>query len=80
MYACPCCGFKGFIDAPGSYDKCPVCECEEDEVQFRFPEYRRGANHHPLCEYQSRTRAPLPDEVEVCKGYIGSSRTQVGGG
>lgn len=74
MYPCPCCGFIVFIDAPGSYEICPVCEWEDDEVQLRFPGYPGGANHHSLCECQSRARSRIPDDAEVFKGYRRHSR------
>lgn len=43
---CPCCGNLTF-DAddvfPGSFEICPVCYWEDDDVQFLDPEYRGGA-------------------------------------
>lgn len=42
-FTCPCCGYKTFDEAPGSYDICPICFWEDDPVQLRFPQIG-GAN------------------------------------
>lgn len=52
MHPCPSCGYEVFQDLPGSYDICPVCEWEDDEVQLRFPGYGGGANTPSLCDHQ----------------------------
>jgi hypothetical protein len=44
-YACPCCGYLTFEEEPpGTFEICPVCGWEDDEVQFRDPTYEGGAN------------------------------------
>ncbi len=44
-YACPCCGFLTFDEEPpGTFEICPVCSWEDDEVQFRDQTYEGGAN------------------------------------
>ena len=50
-YACPCCG-KDTLDEPppGTYAICPVCNWEDDRVQFEDPTYKNGANHMSLTE------------------------------
>jgi cysteine-rich CPCC protein len=69
-YACPCCDFLTFTEAPsGSYDICPVCGWEDDPVQFRDPEFAGGANDPSLLQaraaYQelgAGARPPRPEE------------------
>jgi hypothetical protein len=52
-FACPCCGYKTFIDKPeGNYDICEVCFWEDDPIQFANPNYRNGANEVSLKEGQ----------------------------
>jgi hypothetical protein len=42
---CPCCGYRTFRDPGyGSYDLCPVCFWEDDDLQLSEPDYRGGAN------------------------------------
>lgn len=44
-YPCPCCGYLTFEEPPnGSYDICPVCFWEDDEIQLEDPDYEGGAN------------------------------------
>lgn len=44
-FACPCCGYKTFIEEPnGSYDICQVCSWEDDPIQLADPNYEGGAN------------------------------------
>jgi hypothetical protein len=50
-YTCPCCGFIVFSEPPGSYDICPICFWEDDDVQLRFP-LAGGANKVCLIEAQ----------------------------
>lgn len=77
-YPCPCCGFLT-LSGPtrGTFDICPVCGWEDDEVQFNDPEYRGGANYLSLNEARSnyskfgaakkeslkRVRPPKPYEL-----------------
>lgn len=35
-YTCPCCGYKVFSQAPGSYDICPICFWEDDIEQLFY--------------------------------------------
>ncbi len=52
-YACPCCGYKTFIEKPnGSYDICNVCFWEDDPVQLNDPDYEGGANRVSLRQGQ----------------------------
>lgn len=75
-FPCPCCGYRTFDTPPGSYDICPVCFWEDDQVQLRWPEWSTGANRLSLVDAQAtyaeigaseprlrvHVRAPRPDE------------------
>ena len=44
-YACPCCGYLTFEEEPsGTFEICPVCYWEDDNVQNSNPAYTGGAN------------------------------------
>jgi hypothetical protein len=74
---CPCCGFPVFDEPPGSYDNCPICAWEDDDVQLRFPDLSGGANKPSLIEAQrtfaecgssdtlrfAKVRPPAADEL-----------------
>ena len=79
-YACPCCGYLTFKERPpGTFDICPVCGWEDDEVQFRNPGYEGGANSVSLDQARENfsafgaidqeslrsVRKPLPEEIPV---------------
>ena len=50
-YPCPCCGFLTLGESPpGSYEICPVCWWEDDQVQYRDPSYEGGANRVSLAQ------------------------------
>ncbi len=76
-FACPCCGFLTLEEAPsGTFDICPVCFWEDDNVQFRDHDYEGGANTVSLNQarenfrlhgaseprFRSNVRPPLPEE------------------
>ena len=76
-FACPCCGFLTLDQPPsGTYDICQVCFWEDDDVQFRDPDYEGGANEvslnqarenfrlHRVSEprHGTHVRPPLPEE------------------
>lgn len=53
IYTCPCCGYKTLSkEPPGTFEICIVCGWEDDNVQFRDPDYRGGANKESLREAQ----------------------------
>lgn len=53
LYTCPCCGYKTLeIDTPGSFEICPICYWEDDNVQFDDPNYEGGANETSLYQAQ----------------------------
>ena len=77
-FPCPCCRFPTLPDEPpGTYAVCPVCDWEDDGVQFREPDYAGGANNVSLNVAQQnfaafgasdesarpRVRAPTADEI-----------------
>lgn len=44
-FPCPCCGFLTLTERPpGTFDICPVCFWEDDNVQYNDPDYAGGAN------------------------------------
>jgi hypothetical protein len=52
-YACPCCGYKTLAEKPpGTYDICPVCFWEDDQIQYADPDYEGGANVASLRQAQ----------------------------
>jgi hypothetical protein len=49
MYHCLCCGYRTVSEQPpGTYQICPVCFWEDDDVQAADPDYPGGANHVSL--------------------------------
>ena len=77
-YICRCCGYRTLEEEPnGSYEICPVCFWEDDEVQSNDENLRGGANIPSLkearenfkkfgaCEQRciSYVRPPLKDEL-----------------
>ena len=48
-YPCACCGFLTMSEAShGTFEICPVCYWEDDELQFNNIDYRGGANEESL--------------------------------
>lgn len=77
-FSCPCCSCLTLPEQPpGTFFICPVCDWEDDDVQFRDPSYEGGANHVSLSMARSnyirygastlerlpRVRRPMPDEI-----------------
>jgi len=77
-YPCPCCKYLTLSEPPpGTFEICPVCNWEDDNVQFNDPYFEGGANEESLREaqknfaefkasskrYLKRVRDPLPDEI-----------------
>jgi hypothetical protein len=77
-YACPCCGYLTLAGKPpGTYEVCPVCLWEDDDVQSRDPSFSGGANKMSLTqarsnfvsfgavarEHQPDVRKPRPEEI-----------------
>ena len=56
-YACLCCGFLTLDEEPpGTFETCPVCFWEDDDVQFEDPDLAGGANELSLNESKSNFR------------------------
>jgi len=50
-YPCPCCSYLTFDeDLCGTFEICPVCYWEDDNVQNDDPNYKGGANGVSLNE------------------------------
>ena len=50
-YECPCCGFLTLSEPPpGTFEICPVCFWEDDNVQYDDHDYKGGANEESLNE------------------------------
>lgn len=56
-FPCVCCGHLTMGEPPGSYDICPVCFWEDDQVQLRWPDWAGGANRPSLIEAQANVAA-----------------------
>lgn len=78
MFPCPCCGYLTLgEEPPGTFEVCPVCFWEDDDVQFEDPSYAGGANSVSLNqarenfklfgavskEFVNQVRKPLPQEI-----------------
>jgi rubredoxin len=49
MHKCPCCGYLTLSEEPpGTFEICPVCNWEDDSVQFADPTFEGGANQVSL--------------------------------
>lgn len=61
LHPCPCCGFRTMTEEwRGTYDLCPVCDWEDDGVQYDDPDYRGGANLESLNEARAAFFAAHP--------------------
>ena len=68
QYPCPACGFLVFDEPSGSYDICPICDWEDDDVQLRHPTLAGGANSRSLWEEQERILKRYPTTLREAKG------------
>jgi Cysteine-rich CPCC len=81
-FPCPCCGYLTIgEEPPGTFEICPVCFWEDDNVQFGDPDFRGGANHVTLNEarkhfkdfgaserqFVEKVRPPREDEIKPCE-------------
>ncbi len=77
-YPCPCCGYlTRSEELSGTFEICPVCNWEDDDVQFNDPTFKGGANEMSLLEARenfkkfgaksnnskNRVRPPVSDEI-----------------
>ena len=67
-YPCPCCGFLTLTEPPpGTFDICPVCFWEDDNVQFADPDFAGGANTMSLSEARRNyTTLGAVDAAHTC--------------
>lgn len=57
-FPCPCCGHRTLDEPPpGSFECCPVCGWEDDNVQYDDPDYAGGANSVSLNTARANYRA-----------------------
>ena len=55
MYECPCCRNLTLTEEPsGTFEICPICGWEDDEVQFKNPDYEGGANKLSLNQAKKK--------------------------
>lgn len=52
-HKCPICGKYEFSDN-GSFDICPYCGWEDDDIQLEDPNYEGGANDFSLNKYKEQ--------------------------
>ena len=57
-----------FSEPPGSYDICPICRWEDDQVQLRFPLLTGGANKESLYQHQLGWIIQIPLEIQEKDG------------
>lgn len=77
-FPCPCCASLTLDEPPpGTFKICPVCQWEDDKVQFEDRTFRGGANRVSLDEARenfrrfgasdeasrAEVRAPRPEEL-----------------
>jgi Cysteine-rich CPCC len=61
LHPCPCCSFRTMREEwRGTYELCPVCNWEDDGVQYDDPDYRGGANEESLNEARAAFFAAHP--------------------
>lgn len=77
-FLCPCCGYLTFDEEPsGTFEICPICYWEDDNVQNEDADYEGGANGISLNQARKNftkygaiqekfikdVRKPLPEEM-----------------
>ncbi|MFQ5729822.1 MAG: CPCC family cysteine-rich protein [Waddliaceae bacterium] len=54
-FPCLCCGFQTLAEAPpGTFEICPICGWEDDNLQAQDPDYAGGANKLSLRDTQRK--------------------------
>lgn len=62
LFPCPCCGESTLDEEPpGTFNICPVCDWEDDNVQFANPDYEGGANSRSLNQQREWHRKHARD-------------------
>jgi len=50
-FTCPCCGYKTLKrNPPGTFEICKICFWEDDNFQYKNPDFKRGSNESSLNE------------------------------
>ncbi len=69
-FPCPCCNYYTLDEKPpGTFDICPVCYWEDDNIQFYNTNYKGGANTMSLEEAQSNFKK-FGAKEERCLKYV----------
>jgi hypothetical protein len=67
-FACLCCGHQTLTEMPGgTYEICPVCFWEDDNVQADDPDFAGGANIPSLRQAQVNFQACGACEARLLK-------------
>jgi hypothetical protein len=75
-YPCLCCGFLTLDEKPpGTYNICPVCFWEDDDVQAWDPDFEGGANRVSLRQAQENFRSFGASEARVTS-YVRGPRAE----
>ena len=79
-YPCPCCGYLTLDEEPpGTFDICPVCGWEDDNVQFDDPSFQGGANRVSLMQARRNfltIGASSPDRLGHVRDTFPSEKPQ----
>jgi hypothetical protein len=76
LYTCACCGYKiKRTEYYGSYEVCPICYWEDDQLQFEDPNMEGGANPMSLRQAQRNFRECGACEMTM-KQYVVKDRSQ----
>jgi len=69
-YKCVCCGNRTLSsEPPGTFEICPVCYWEDDNVQFDNPDYEGGANDISLNKARENYKR-IGSISADCLGYV----------
>ena len=82
FFPCACCGHLTISNQPpGTFEICPICNWEDDNVQFDDPNFEGGSNDMSLNQAKenyrkfkarskrdlSNVRSPQPNEIPISK-------------
>jgi hypothetical protein len=57
-FLCPCCEHLTYnSEPPGTFEVCPVCYWEDDNVQYENPSFDGGANNVSLIKAKSNYKS-----------------------
>lgn len=59
-YPCPCCKKRTLKEQPpGTFEICKVCGWEDDDVQYKDPDFAGGANELSLKQARVKYRKSI---------------------